>query len=199
MGAISRWVIKHAIQQLSNWHKRGLKIGVSINISAQDLTDLSLSDYISTELATSQLEPSFITVELTESALMQRTIETLDNLAQLRKTGIKINIDDFGTGYSSLQYLTKFPVTGLKIDRSFVMNMINDESDAIIVRSTIDLAHNMGLKVVAEGIEDALSYESLKELGCDYGQGYLLSKPISSDAFFLWHSVWKNNKNDFIS
>jgi diguanylate cyclase (GGDEF)-like protein/PAS domain S-box-containing protein len=195
IGVITRWVIKHAVQQLSDWHKRGLKIGVSINISAQDLIDLSLADYISTELDATQLEPSFVTIEITESALMQRTAETLDNLAKLRKTGIQINIDDFGTGYSSLRYLTKFPVTGLKIDKSFVMNMVNDENDAIIVRSTIDLAHNIGLKVVAEGIEDSLSYQSLKKLGCDYGQGYLLSKPIGAEALFLWHSDWENHKS----
>ncbi|MDX2426353.1 MAG: EAL domain-containing protein [Cycloclasticus sp.] len=195
IGVITRWVIKHAVQQLSDWHKRGLKIGVSINISAHDLIDLSLADYISTELDATQLEPSFLTIEMTESALMQRTAETLDNLAKLRKTGIQINIDDFGTGYSSLQYLTKFPVTGLKIDKSFVMNMVNDENAIIIVRSTIDLAHNIGLKVVAEGIEDSLSYQSLKKLGCDYGQGYLLSKPIGAEALFLWHSDWENHKS----
>tara|TARA_R110002074_G_scaffold170005_2_gene331894 strand:- start:28927 stop:30906 length:1980 start_codon:yes stop_codon:yes gene_type:complete len=195
ISVITRWVIKHAVQQLNDWHKRGLKIGVSINISVQDLIDLSLADYISTELDAAQLEPSFVTIEITESALMQRTAETLDNLAKLRKTGIQINIDDFGTGYSSLQYLTKFPVTGLKIDKSFVMKMVDDENDTIIVRSTIDLAHNIGLKVVAEGIEDSLSYQSLEKLGCDYGQGYLLSKPIGAEALFLWHSDWDNHKS----
>lgn len=191
IGIFSRWVIKRTIQQLRDWHKRGFKISVSVNISAHDLTDSSLSEFISAELETVELSPSFMTLEVTESALMQHTADTLDNLARLRQIGVKINIDDFGTGFSSLQYLTKLPVTGLKIDKSFVMTMVSDESDTIIVRSTIDLAHNMGLKVVAEGIEDAAAYQALKELGCDYGQGYLLSKPITADALFLWQAEWQ--------
>jgi len=195
MGAITQWVIKHAFQQVSAWHQKGIEIGVSVNISAHDLLDPTLSEYIQDRLSANKLTPSSVTIEITESGLMMHTHQTLNNLHKLRKLGIKINIDDFGTGYSSLQYLKRFPVTGLKIDKTFVMNMTNDENDAIIVRSTTDLAHNMGLTVVAEGIENQDAYDILEILGCDYGQGYLLAKPMDADALLDWLTTWRLSKH----
>jgi diguanylate cyclase (GGDEF)-like protein/PAS domain S-box-containing protein len=192
IGAITQWVIQHAFQQLVAWQKQGISIGVSVNISAYDLLDPELSIFIKSQLTAHKLAPSLVTIEITESALMMHTHQTLNNLHKLRNIGVKINIDDFGTGYSSLQYLKRFPVTGVKIDKSFVLNMTNDENDAIIVRSTADLAHNMGLTVVAEGIEDQDAYDILEILGCDYGQGYLMAKPMSADDLQVWLCKWRS-------
>jgi EAL domain-containing protein (putative c-di-GMP-specific phosphodiesterase class I) len=191
IGEITQWVIKHAFQQLAAWNKQGIKLGVSINISAHDLLDLNLPELIKNKIDEHDLEPSQITIELTESTLMLHVYKTLSNLQKLRNLGVKIYIDDFGTGYSSLQYLKRFPVTGLKIDKSFVLNMTQNDNDAIIVRSTIDLAHNMGLTVVAEGIENQLAYDVLEILGCDNGQGYLLAKAMNPDEMVAWLTSWQ--------
>ena len=191
IGEITQWVIQHAFLQMAAWNKQGLILGVSINISAHDLLDSKLPELIKNKIAENNLDPSHITIELTESTLMLHVSDTLRNLQKLRKLGVKIYIDDFGTGYSSLQYLKRFPVTGLKIDKSFVLNMTRNDNDAIIVRSTIDLAHNMGLTVVAEGIEDQLAYDVLEILGCDYGQGYLLAKPTNADDLITWLTRWR--------
>jgi diguanylate cyclase (GGDEF)-like protein len=191
IGAITQWVLKTALQDLASWNKKGLETGVSINISAQDLLDPALSAKIKTELESNNISASQVTIEITESSLMMHTHQTLKNLKKLRNIGVKIHIDDFGTGYSSLQYLKKFPVTGLKIDKAFVMNMTSDDNDAIIVRSTADLAHNMGLTVVAEGIEKQDIYDVVEILGCDYAQGYLIAKPMSAAALVAWLQKWK--------
>jgi diguanylate cyclase (GGDEF)-like protein/PAS domain S-box-containing protein len=189
IGAITQWVIKNVFYDLSSWQKNGFNLGVSINISARDLLDPALFDSIKFELGANSLPASLITVEITESALMMHTRQTMNNLRKLRNIGVTINIDDFGTGYSSLQHLKRLPVTGLKIDKSFVMNMTNDENDAVIVRSTIYLAHNMGLKVVAEGIEKQDVFDIIEVLGCDYGQGYFNAKPMSADSLLDWLGV----------
>ena len=188
---ITQWVIKHAFKQLAAWNKQGIKLGVSINISAHDLLELNLPELIKDKIAEHNLDPSQITIELTESTLMIHVYKTLSNLQKIKNMGVKIYIDDFGTGYSSLQYLKRFPVTGLKIDKSFVLNMTQNDNDAIIVRSTIDLAHNMGLSVVAEGIERQLAYDVLEILGCDNGQGYLLAKPMSAEDLVDWLTSWQ--------
>ena len=195
INAITYWVIKHAFQQLSTWRKLGLELGISINISAHDLLDPKLSKFIKEELNTNSLGASLITIEITESALMMNAHQTLNNLKKLRAIGINIEIDDFGTGYSSLQYLQRFPVSGLKIDKSFVLNMTNDDNDAIIVRSTTDLAHNMGLSVVAEGIENQDTYDIIEILGCDYAQGYLIARPMSADTLPAWLVEWNSRQH----
>ena len=195
IGEITQWVIKHAFQQLALWNKQGIELGISINISAHDLLHPGLSEIIKNRISENNLDPSQITIELTESTLMLHVYKTLSNLQKLRGLGVKINIDDFGTGYSSLQYLKRFPVTGLKIDKSFVLNMTQDDNDAIIVRSTIDLAHNMGLTVVAEGIENQLAYDVLEILGCDNGQGYFLAKPMSADDLIAWLTSWQTKNH----
>jgi EAL domain-containing protein (putative c-di-GMP-specific phosphodiesterase class I) len=117
---------------------------------------------------------------------MMHTQQTMNNLHRLKDIGVIMAIDDFGTGYSSLQHLKRFPVSGLKIDKSFVMNLTNDDNDAIIVRSTTDLAHNMGLKVVSEGIENQDVYDIVEMLGCDCGQGYFIAKPMSAESLIEW-------------
>jgi diguanylate cyclase (GGDEF)-like protein/PAS domain S-box-containing protein len=195
IGIITQWVIKHAFLQIAEWNKQNIKLGISINISAQDLLDSNLPELIKNNIAEHNVEASQVTIELTESSLMLHIYKTLSTLEKLRDLGVKINIDDFGTGYSSLQYLKRFPVTGLKIDKSFVLNMTQDDNDAIIVRSTIDLAHNMGLTVVAEGIENQVAYDVLEILGCDYGQGYMLAKPMKADDMITWLTSWQTQSH----
>ncbi|MCK4833911.1 MAG: EAL domain-containing protein [Gammaproteobacteria bacterium] len=184
--AITQWVIKNVFRDMSLWKKRGIDVGVSLNISARDLLNSELYGFIENERKINQLTASQVTIEITESALMMHTYQTMKNLQKLSDMGFSITIDDFGTGYSSLQHLKRFPVSGLKIDKSFVMNMIDNENDAIIVRSTVDLAHNMGLAVVAEGIENEDIYSIIEILGCDYGQGYHIAKPMDSESFQKW-------------
>jgi len=186
IGAITQWVIKNVFSDLALWGDKGLNLGVSLNISARDLLDPELSEFIKHELGLNKLPASLVTVEITESALMMHTYQTMNNLHKLNDLGVSISIDDFGTGYSSLQHLKRFPVSGLKIDKSFVMNMTNDENDAIIVRSTTDLAHNMELDVVAEGIENHEVSDIIKVLGCNYGQGYFIAKPMKSESLLEW-------------
>ncbi|MEO8038530.1 MAG: EAL domain-containing protein, partial [Betaproteobacteria bacterium] len=125
-------------------------------------------------------------LEITESGFMEDPARALETLGRLHGLGLRLSVDDFGTGYSSLVYLKKLPVQELKIDRSFVMNMVDDEDDATIVRSTIELGHNMGLEVVAEGVEDLAALEFLRRLDCDQVQGYYISKPLPTDQFEAW-------------
>ncbi len=180
------WVINNAFQQLSKWKKSGLDLDMSINISVVDLFDLGLPKLIKRNSQYFNIEPSRITLEITESVLMMYTQKSLDVLTTLRNIGVSISIDDFGTGYSSLQHLKELPVAELKIDKSFVMDMIKDENDAVIVRSTIDLAHNLGLSVVAEGIESQEIFDILEVLGCDYGQGFHIAKPMQAKQLVTW-------------
>jgi EAL domain-containing protein (putative c-di-GMP-specific phosphodiesterase class I) len=182
-GFISRlteWVVKTAISQLSDWARQGRDIGISLNVSVVDILDLGLPELIRRETARVNIEPAKITLEITESVLMLYTRQGIDVLKTLRDLGVNISIDDFGTGYSSLQHLKELPVAELKIDKSFVIDMIEDEDDAVIVRSIIDLAHNLGLSVVAEGIEGEETLNIIQVLGCDYGQGFHISRPVSA-------------------
>jgi len=186
INAITQWVIKTVFRDLALWNSKGIQPGISLNISARDLLNSELSDSIQHGLVSNKLPASLLTIEITESALMMYTYQTTSNLQKLRDIGVSISIDDFGTGYSSLQHLKKLPVSELKIDKSFVINMVNDENDDIIVRSTTDLAHNMGLQVVAEGIESQEVCDTVKKLGCDFGQGYFISKPMDSEVLLVW-------------
>jgi diguanylate cyclase (GGDEF)-like protein/PAS domain S-box-containing protein len=183
---LTAWVIEKAFQQLSDWSRSGINIGISINVSVVDLFDLGLPELIKIKSKEFDVAPSLITLEITESILMIYTQKSLDVLTTLRDLGVNISIDDFGTGYSSLQHLKELPVSELKIDKSFVMNMNQNDDDAIIVRSTIDLAHNLGLTVVAEGIESQEIFDVLEILGCDYGQGFHIARPKSGEQFASW-------------
>jgi len=180
------WVINNAFQQLSKWKQSDHDLGMSINVSVVDLFDLGLPELIKRNSKYFNIEPSRITLEITESVLMMYTQKSLDVLTTLRNIGVSISIDDFGTGYSSLQHLKELPVAELKIDKSFVMDMIKDEDDAVIVRSTIDLAHNLGLSVVAEGIESQEIFDILEVLGCDYGQGFHIARPMEAKQLAAW-------------
>jgi EAL domain-containing protein (putative c-di-GMP-specific phosphodiesterase class I) len=168
----------------------GLPLRISVNLSTRDLMDQDLPAKIAGWISGSQVDPQALCLEITESAIMDDPQRALSTLDQLSAMGFKLSIDDFGTGYSSLAYLKRLPVDELKIDKSFVMSMERDLDDAKIVRSTIDLAHNLGLSVVAEGVETAKAWKLLSALGCDEGQGYFIGRPMPEAQFVAWLSQW---------
>jgi len=184
---LTRWIIGEAIRQCKEWCTQGMDIVISVNISSRDLLDLGLPDMVSGELQKHDLAPQFLGIEITESGFMEDPAQALEILKRLDELGVKLSIDDYGTGYSSLSYLKKLPVHELKIDMSFVKNMSTDKNDATIVKSTIDLGHNMGLKVVAEGVESLEILQLLGGLGCDLAQGFFMSKPLPAKEFEAWY------------
>jgi diguanylate cyclase (GGDEF)-like protein len=190
--AITHWVLAHAVAQCAAWRFDGLPMNVSINLSARDLMDSTLPDRFAALLRRHRCDAQWIALEITESAVLDDPAHAIRNLERLHALGCKLAIDDYGTGYSSLSYLRRLPVHELKIDKSFVIAMATDQSDALIVRSTIDLAHSMGLSVVAEGVEDDATLERLRSMGCDVVQGYLLSRPLGVAEIAAWMrgSIW---------
>lgn len=187
------WVLKKALLQCAELNKTGSDFTVAVNLSARSLHDIRLPGEIARMLADAQIKPSMLILEITESAVMSNAEEALEALQILDKMGVTLSIDDFGTGYSSLAYLTKLPVDEIKIDKSFVLSMVADQQAAVIVRSTIDLGHNLGKEVVAEGVETLEILDLLSEWGCDTAQGYYMSKPLPADKLMQWlrESQWK--------
>lgn len=185
---LTHWVLKHALSQVENWHESGLKIGVAVNLSPATLLDTELPNLIVGLLSLYDIPPGHITLEVTEGSMIKEPALALEILSRLAELGIKISIDDFGTGYSSLAYLKKLPAQELKIDKSFVMDMLDSDSDAVIVKSIIDLGHNLGMKVVAEGVETKETADRLTTLGCDILQGFFFSKPMDAQTFIQWHN-----------
>jgi diguanylate cyclase (GGDEF)-like protein len=190
--AITQWVLAHAIAQCAAWRLDGLSMNVSINLSTRDLMDATLPDRFVTLLKRHRCSAQWITLEITESAVLDDPAHAIKNLERLHALGCKLAIDDYGTGYSSLAYLRRLPVHELKIDKSFVIGMATDAGDALIVRSTIELAHNLGLSVVAEGVENDATLDRLRAMGCDMVQGYLLSHAMGAAETAVWMrgSVW---------
>ena len=183
---LTHWVIEEGIRQLCEWNRRGLSLQLSLNISADDLLGDDLAHRVSALLRRYGLPAEQLLFEITESAVMREPEKALKVLHLLRDCGISLSVDDFGTGYSSLAHLKRLPVQELKIDQSFVRNLDETSEDAVIVRSTIEMSHNLGLKVVAEGVEYAHSLRLLERWQCDTAQGYLISRPLSADAFEAW-------------
>jgi EAL domain-containing protein (putative c-di-GMP-specific phosphodiesterase class I) len=169
---------------------KNLHLKISVNMSTRDLLDQDLPAQFAGILGRYGVAPKSFCLEITESAIMDDPIRAQQTLENLHAMGFELAIDDFGTGYSSLAYLKRLPVDELKIDKSFVLKMERDADDAKIVRSTIDLGHNMGLRVVAEGIENEAVWELLARMGCDQGQGYFMARPMAADAFFEWYQNW---------
>ncbi|HXL84041.1 MAG TPA: EAL domain-containing protein, partial [Casimicrobiaceae bacterium] len=190
--AITQWVLAHAIAQCAKWRLDGLAMNVSINLSTRDLMDATLPDRFVALLKRHRCSAQWITLEITESAVLDDPAHAIKNLERLHALGCKLAIDDYGTGYSSLAYLRRLPVHELKIDKSFVIGMATDAGDALIVRSTIELAHNLGLSVVAEGVENDATLDRLRAMGCDMVQGYLLSRAmgVAETAVWMRGSVW---------
>jgi diguanylate cyclase (GGDEF)-like protein len=184
--ALTHWVIRQSIAQCGQWHRAGLNIGISLNLSARCVDDPDLIPALSDAIKEAGAEPGWIVLELTESSFMDSPSKAMRLATQFHEMGFRISIDDFGTGYSSLSYLKNLPADELKIDRGFVMNLPESAHDTVIVQSTIQLAHNLGMKVVAEGIETAATAFRLRELGCDIAQGYYYGKPMPPDAFGKW-------------
>ena len=184
--SLTLWVLGEVIRQRESWLREGLDIKISVNISAHNLVDSSLLTEMSKALQQRQLAPERLVLEVTESVFMLDPEGSLAILNKMKAMGVELSIDDFGTGYSSLAYLRRMPVQELKIDRSFVCDMMESKSDATIVSSTIALAHSLGLKVVAEGVEDRMVWDSLSELGCDVIQGYFVSLPLPADELVAW-------------
>jgi diguanylate cyclase (GGDEF)-like protein len=183
---ITDWVMHEAIRQCAAWNDMGLDVSVAINLSAVDLSSGYLPDLLATHLGRYGVDSQRLTLEITETAVMRDAANSLEVLNRLKACGVQLAIDDFGTGYSSLSHLKRLPVDVLKIDKSFVMDMARDEDDAVIVRSTIELAHNMGLRVVAEGVESKEAMSMLTELHCDSVQGYLVSLPLALEQATQW-------------
>ncbi|EPM57921.1 HAMP domain/GGDEF domain/EAL domain protein [Pseudomonas syringae pv. actinidiae ICMP 19071] len=188
---LTNWVIEEAMRQLAEWRQRGLVLQVSVNISADDLLGDDLAGYVMKLLKQYGVPAEQLVFEITESAVMSEPEKALIVLHRLRDCGISLSVDDFGTGYSSLAHLKRLPVQELKIDQSFVRNLDETSEDAVIVRSTIEMSHNLGLKVVAEGVEYQHSLDLLRRWHCDTAQGYLISRPLTAAAFEAWITTFQ--------
>ncbi|MBJ7549906.1 EAL domain-containing protein [Marinomonas ostreistagni] len=187
---LTKWMIRSLASQ---W--QGLQLGhevfrVSVNLSTRDLLSPTFPDFVQQTLHDFQVPTTGVCLEITESAIMDDPTFAEQTLAKLSNMGFRLSIDDFGTGYSSLGYLKRLPVNELKVDQSFVFGMIEDNNDRTIVQSTIDLAHNLGLEVVAEGVETEAMYLALRELGCEEAQGYFIGKPMPVEEFIVWRDQW---------
>ena len=187
---LTNWVLDNAFRQMHDWRHAGFEMPLSINLSAHDLRDPDLVGRVRTLLAKWGVEPRLVEFELTERAVMEDAAGALETLTALKEGGTALFIDDFGTGYSSLSYLQKLPVDGIKIDQSFIIPMADDSDSDVIVRSTIELAHNLGMAVVAEGVESQSVWDRLASVGCDVAQGYLVSAPMSMRRLPRWHAKW---------
>lgn len=183
---VTRWVIETAVRQAAAWHAAGRSIKVSANLSVQDLLNPELPGIVAGALERHRLPARLLCLEITESGVMQDAAHAIEVLRSLHQSGVRCSIDDFGTGQSSLAYLKQLMVDEVKIDRSFVSGIVHDKKDAAIVLSTIELGHNLGMTVVAEGVEDEATADTLKRLGCDEAQGYLFAKPLEAAALIGW-------------
>ena len=188
--AITMWMLQATATSAAGWRQQGIEVNCAVNLSARDLLDIDLPTKIDAIFKKSEVPPTAFCLEITESTIMEDPARAQLTVERLHAMGVRLAIDDFGTGYSSLAYIKRLPVDELKIDKSFVMNMTHQDGDATIVRSTIDLGHNMGMKVIAEGIESRQIWDQLAAMGCDYGQGYFMSKPMPAAEFPAWLANW---------
>jgi len=186
---LTQYVAESVLKQWREWADLGIRLPLAINVSPRSLLDQDLPDQIVGLLRDWDVPPAFLRIELTESFLMGDSGRSMAVLDALSNVGVGLSIDDFGTGYSSLSYLKRLPIEEIKVDRSFVMQMHVDANDFMIVRATVDLGRNLGLRVVAEGVEDLATFDRLAEFGCDEAQGYYISKPMSAVEFTRWLSV----------
>ena len=175
-----------ALQQCQAWRRAGHALSVAVNVSARRLLDLAFPDEVAGLLERWEVPARLLVVEITESAIMADPTHAIQILGRLNQMGVQVSIDDFGTGYSSMAYLKSLPVQELKVDQSFVAHMTSSSRDAVIVRSTVDLGRNLGLRVVAEGVEDLATRQELDALGCHAIQGYYVSRPVPPDDLINW-------------
>lgn len=187
------WVLRESLLYCAQWHAKQRDLHIAVNISAANLQDPEFPEQVRTLLGEIPIPANLLELEITETAVMINPMRAIDNINILVGMGINMSIDDFGTGYSSMAYLKQLVLARIKIDKSFVIDMMSSNSDEVIVRSTIDLGHNLGLKVVAEGVESAEAWHRLKALGCDAAQGYFISKPMPREQLETWllESRWR--------
>jgi predicted signal transduction protein with EAL and GGDEF domain len=183
---LTLYVLDEALRQCREWRDQGLGLSVSVNLSMRNLLDLEFPQQVEGLLRHWELDAELLELEITESTMLANPARTMTVLSQLHALGIRLSIDDFGTGYSSLAYLRRLPIDEIKIDRSFVMGMNDEADDVAIVRSTIDLGRNLGLEVVAEGVETQEIWDQLRDLGCSTAQGYFLSRPVPPEKLAEW-------------
>jgi EAL domain-containing protein (putative c-di-GMP-specific phosphodiesterase class I) len=183
---LTGYVLDAALADCASWSKDGLRPGVSANLSARDLLDADLPREVESLLTKHGVDPTLLEVEITENTILIDPERTRIVLERLRDLGVRLSIDDFGTGFSSLGQLKRLAVDVLKIDKSFVLNMEHDDNDDVIVRSTIELGHNLGLRVVAEGVETQETWSRLAQLGCDTAQGFFISRPLPRIVLVDW-------------
>ncbi len=191
--ALSIVVLKMALRQSVAWHRDNLDLSVAVNISACNLMEEQFPQRIAELLKEYEAPPEWLELEITETGVMTNPVLAVQTVRALSAMGVRLAIDDFGTGYSSMAYLKKLLAAKIKIDKSFIADMSRDDNDAVIVRSAIELGHNLGLRVVAEGVEDSDTLALLKTLGCDSVQGYYLSRPVPAVELEAWMntSSWK--------
>lgn len=186
VGRLTTFVLDAACAQARRWQAAGRNLEIAVNLSGRDIVDHGLVAQVAGTLKRHHLPADLLTLELTETAVMTDLEVARRVLEDLGQLGVRLAIDDFGTGYSSLAYLHRLPVDELKIDRSFVTHLAQDYSDSVIVRSSIAMAHSLGVAVIAEGVEDAPAWTALAEMECDFIQGYYLSRPLSAEALEVW-------------
>ncbi|MBI5747472.1 MAG: GGDEF domain-containing protein [Nitrospirae bacterium] len=191
---LTYWVLKEAIRQSRCWTQMGHEVSIAVNISVKNLQTPQFMDQIKGLLSTWGVDPGWLRFEITESIIMQNPELAMETITELTSMGIKFSIDDFGTGYSSLGYLQRFPVDELKIDKSFVMDMMKNENSRKIITTMIELGHSLELKITAEGVENKETLDILSRLGCDAVQGYFISRPISQVDFTGW--LEKHSRGD---
>jgi diguanylate cyclase (GGDEF)-like protein len=188
---LTRFVLRKTIEQCRDWADKGFDLQLSVNLSVRDLMDEYLPYHVLQMLKDNEVKPEQLTLEVTESSIMEDVARAVLVLECLRDIGVRISMDDFGTGHSSLAQLRNIPLHELKIDKSFVMTILEDAKNEAIVRTTIDLAHSLDLEVVAEGVEDEATIRRIASLGCEQAQGYFLSKPVPADEFLSWMADFK--------
>lgn len=192
---LTEWVLNEALRQSVVFDRHGYTLNISINISARNLREANLVGMILTALKQHGVKPERLVLELTETAVMENPQEAHHTLQQLNDAGLQISIDDFGTGYSSLSHLRHLPVSEVKIDRSFIMEMMSKPDDRVLVKTVIDMARNLDLRVVAEGVEDAATLVALDDMGCDVAQGFHLCRPIAADDLLNWLKQYGTTAN----
>lgn len=180
------FVLEESFKQWRLWRDQGIELRLSVNMSPKTLKDLDIPDRISSMINQLDLDPAKLVIEVTETALMENLIKYLEILTRLRMKGFHLSIDDFGTGYSSMQQLVRVPFNKLKIDQTFITNLDSDSECRAITKTSIALAHELGMEVVAEGIETRAVWDLLCEMGCDEGQGYWIGRPMESEKFVDW-------------
>ncbi len=191
MQALTEMVVQTSVAQASRWHQAGENLTLSMNVTASTLLDLGLPDRLAELCKQNALPPERLVLEVTETEAMRDVTRTMDVLLRMRLRNIGVSIDDFGTGHSSLRELQRMPFSEMKIDKSFVMDMATNKDSDAIVNSIIDLGHNLGLKIIAEGVEDIRVWRMLEEKGCNYAQGFFMGRPMPINEFDTWLKHWR--------